>query len=985
MIVKLKLRMREFMKTRLKLLLLLVIIVGTFTFANSPFLLTVRATYVEGLITQDTVWTLVDSPLVLSGNVTVLDNATLTVEPEVEVRFGGSFFLIVEGRLIANGTQEKMIRFTSNKEKPEAGDWGTIRFNGIESTLEYCVIEYGTNSITLENGTLNILRSIISLNSENGITIVNGSVTIEHNTVANNTASGIHISGCNKTTIQNNIIASNNDGITLAGNLTSSEITIKQNSISLNGWSGIFLEAFGNTDIRNNTLSMNRYGFYVSTNTSTLITRNYILNNTVGIFYEKGIEHKANFNNICENGLGMDVSPNAAVNATYNFWADKSGPYHASLNPYGKGDPVGGDGVNLDFIFFLTASIDYHNNPPRAVLWADKTLVAPNQEVTFVGSDSYDEGRVDKYFFDFGDGSYSSWTTLSLFFHKYALAGNYTASLKVMDDFGNVSDFASTLIHVVNWQPLEVTLTLSNHTIGYNEEVSVIAHVSFSGNPVENANLTPFSVKGGSFMPQSGLTNSTGYFVATFKAPNVTEVTNIRIIARASMDGFADGSDYIYLKVLPPLTVNVTAEPQRVLSEETATITVYVTDAFGRPVENASLKLVANYGSLSIDAVLTNQSGMATSEFTAPMTLTNITATIAVVATKDWYAEGYGECTVTIEPKKLVVDAHAEPSIILSEATSMASVYVSCEGVPVPDVSVTLSSSKGGNFSEVEKITDMNGIATFTFTAPITTANLTTTIVATATKYGYVSGEGQANITVIPRVLIVRVIAYPDSINSEMTSNVTVQVTYDSNPISDVTVTLSSDNGGSFYPINGTTDANGECLFTFTSPQVTTPINITITATATKTGYADGTNRTTITVNPGTLDVQVTANPATVEPEATSTVTVHVTYNGKPVANAVVTISGENGTFSVTTGITDENGYCTFAFTAPQTKTQLNVTITATATKSGYIDGQGQTKITVSPVFPLTTILMIAAVIVVIAIVLVLIKLKIIVVTWKEG
>ncbi|KPV63493.1 MAG: Alpha-2-macroglobulin MG1 domain protein [Candidatus Bathyarchaeota archaeon BA2] len=371
------------------------------------------------------------------------------------------------------------------------------------------------------------------------------------------------------------------------------------------------------------------------------------------------------------------------------------------------------------------------------------------------------------------------------------------------------------------------------------------------------------------------------------------------------------------------------------------------------------------------------------------MTLTNITATIAVVATKDWYAEGYGECTVTIEPKKLVVDVHAEPSIILSEATSIVSVYVSCEGVPVLDADVTLSSSKGGNFSEVEKITDMNDTATFTFTAPITTANMTTTIVANATKYGYVSGEGQANITVIPRVLLVQVVADPVSINSEMTSNVTVRVTSDSDPISDVTVTLSSDNGGSFYPINGTTDANGECLFTFTSPQVTTPINITITATATKTGYADGTNRTTITVNLGTLDVQVTANPATVESEATSTVTVHVTYNAKPVANAVVTISGESGTFSVTTGITDENGDCTFTFTAPQTTTEFNVAITAIATKSGYINGQEQTKITVSPVaapgLPLTTILMIAAVITVIAIVLVLIKLKIIVITWKEG
>ena len=86
-----------------------------------------NATYVEGPITQDTIWTLVDSPFVLSNDVTVYSNATLTIESGVEVRFGGAFSLVVSGKLYANGT-DREITFTSNKEQPAVGDWNSIVF-----------------------------------------------------------------------------------------------------------------------------------------------------------------------------------------------------------------------------------------------------------------------------------------------------------------------------------------------------------------------------------------------------------------------------------------------------------------------------------------------------------------------------------------------------------------------------------------------------------------------------------------------------------------------------------------------------------------------------------------------------------------------------------------------------------------------------------------------------------------------------------------
>jgi parallel beta-helix repeat protein len=894
------------MEKRLKLLpLLIVMILSVFTFADRLFPLTVSATYVEGEIMQDTIWTLLDSPFVVSKNVTVSSNATLTIEPGVEVRFGGNFSIIVRGRLNASGTPDKMITFTSNKYNSTKADWGTIILlnRTIQSTLAYCSVEYATNGITIRNASAEIQNCEITNNLQNGVTIENGTVEIMNNVISNNSQSGIYITGDNQITIQNNTIRANADGILLTGNLTSG-VNITQNNVVSNTQSGIHLkaDAYNNIVILDNILSTNNQGFYVSGEASTYITNNSIFNNTVGIFYQKPANyttywtHDAHWNDIYENQRGMDVSTdvNVTINAEYNYWGDKSGPYHVSLNPDGKGNPVGGDGVSLDFIFFLSAPIDYDNKPPTARLFTDKTLVSPNQTVMFIATASSDEGRVDKYLFDFGDGSNSRWTTLSVFVHEYSSVGTYNASLTVIDDFNVTnSNPAMTTIEVQNLQPLNVSVALSNSIVGSGKQVLITAHVTniTNGSPVENANVTLFSVIGGSFATSLGLTNSTGHFTATFTTPNVTEIEDIAIFATASKPGFAEGSDYKYLTVLPTLSIQVTVNPSKIKSEETATLTVLVT--------------------------------------------------------------------------------HQEQ--------------------PLANASVTVSSDIG-NLSATEGITNSEGKAVFIFTAPQTTTLLNATITAMATKTGYTEAQRQTTITIEPKVLAVDVSAKPAALTSETTSQITVQVTYEGTPISNATVNIASDSGGIFSPTTAITSSNGSAMFNFTAPLVNAALNLTITVNATKTGYAQGEDRLQMTVSPGTLDVQIIAVPTTIESEATSTVTVIVTHNGTPIEGATVTVSSDGGSFSEATQITNINGNGTFVFNAPKTATQLSVTITATATKNGYISGENQAVITVTPKLipetvgglPLTTILIILIPVAIAAIIAVLIKLKILVITFKE-
>ena len=882
------------MKRQLEVIVLLtIVLLSMLNFAGVKMLSIVKATYVEGEITRDTAWTLVDSPFVLSNDVVVNQDVTLTLEPGVEVRFGGNFSLVVNGRLSAEGNTNRTIRFTSNSLTPTEGSWGTILFNGTASSiLKNCIIEYGLNGITVQAGSVYVENCVIKSNSEDGIAIYGGNVVIKNDNVTGNLRSGIFVAGGNQITIQGCEISSNGDGIAFSGDLAA-EISISQNKIRANENSGISYEAeiYDCSSIINNTVSANSYGFYISSNTSTYITRNYIFDNAVGVFYESGVNHEAHFNDIYGNGLGMDAASDVTVNATYNYWGDKSGPQHEYLNPRGKGNPVGGDGINLDFIFFLAFPIDYKNTRPTAILWTDKELVAPNQSVTFIGTDSYDDGRVDKYYFDFGDGTNSGWTTLTLLNHSYSSNGTYLAKLKVMDDFGNESTIATKTINVQNLQPLNVHIEPSKNVVGCNENVSVTVYVSNGTRAVGNANVTLFAVKGGTFTPKTGLTNSTGYFTASFTTPYVTKLTDIRIIARASKTNYtgdyADGSDYGYVEVLPALVVQVTVEPETVKSEETATITVQVKDGFDDPVANVSLVLSCDNG------VLSNTTG----------------------------------------------------------------------------------------------ITNAEGKATFTFTAPLTTdiAGLNATIMITATKEGYTSEQKQVTIPIKPKVLVVEIDVTPSDMVSEAKINVTVHVTYDFVDIAEANVTIISER---FPTTAKLTDLNGYVGFTFTAPQVNSPVNITIMAKAAKEGFADGEALANITVRPGTLSVEVIASTSVVPSGGSAVVTVYVSCNGTPVADVAVTLSSNYGTVPNPTGITDSNGYCTFTFEAPRTTQQISPTIIANATKNGYISGRGQATITVTPEeggWSLTTILMIVIpIVIVIVIIVVLIKTKVISISTEE-
>jgi hypothetical protein len=104
---------------------------GTTTVVTQPTTPGVQTIILKGRIDKDTVLR-EGNNYILSGLVYMVNNATMTVQPGVTVKgdYTGAnvaALIITRGsKLIADGTQEKPIVFTSNSPVPRSGDWGGI-------------------------------------------------------------------------------------------------------------------------------------------------------------------------------------------------------------------------------------------------------------------------------------------------------------------------------------------------------------------------------------------------------------------------------------------------------------------------------------------------------------------------------------------------------------------------------------------------------------------------------------------------------------------------------------------------------------------------------------------------------------------------------------------------------------------------------------------------------------------------------------------
>ena len=100
-------------------------------------------TYHSGQITSNETWT--TGTHIVTATVTVLDGVTLVIEPDCTVKFEDETSLSINGRLVADGSDDHRINFTSNEIVSAPGDWRYIYFGAADPNclMDYCEIEYG--------------------------------------------------------------------------------------------------------------------------------------------------------------------------------------------------------------------------------------------------------------------------------------------------------------------------------------------------------------------------------------------------------------------------------------------------------------------------------------------------------------------------------------------------------------------------------------------------------------------------------------------------------------------------------------------------------------------------------------------------------------------------------------------------------------------------------------------------------------------------
>ncbi len=212
--------------------------------------------------TLSTDLTMSESPYLMVGDVLIPDGQTVSIEPGVEVFVDSGLVFEVNGTLLAEGTENAFIHFTTDREPMRRGDWKGIWLIGADdaSRLEYVQVSYANKydlvedttrvyddfgeglidtiihrgAITIQDCSPVITRCIIDNAGYDGIQIIGFSdPDIQYNTIVASAFNGMRIepnwpneSEYGSPIIKNNIIVENEDaGIRAPGRYDTFPVT----------------------------------------------------------------------------------------------------------------------------------------------------------------------------------------------------------------------------------------------------------------------------------------------------------------------------------------------------------------------------------------------------------------------------------------------------------------------------------------------------------------------------------------------------------------------------------------------------------------------------------------------------------------------------------------------------------------------------------------------------------------------------------------
>jgi len=318
------------------------------------------ATFVSGIIASNTIWTKVNSPYVVNGDLSIDSGYTLIIQPGVEVRVDSNRVFQIDGRLIADGTVTDSIIFTSNATNPKNG-WPGLSFRikarNDTSRFSYCRVEYAAMGIynagtsllvnksvfrgcrsaaiylttpSLPNTCYNAIDRCLITENDKGVwdsqnTINPGSFT--YNDVTYNTIGYFSQSSSNGMVTTNNNFSYNQTGVSLQGGNVRG---LRFNTFKGSSFAGLSVVANTiYTPVSNNLFIYNENGMWLADVNTGNINNNTIAYNNVGIM------HMQNPVNL-PTPSGMNISSNCFTkNVLFNFKETSTIDYAATNNWWG--------------------------------------------------------------------------------------------------------------------------------------------------------------------------------------------------------------------------------------------------------------------------------------------------------------------------------------------------------------------------------------------------------------------------------------------------------------------------------------------------------------------------------------------------------------------------------------------------------------------------------------------------------------------------
>ena len=181
-------------------------------------------TEVSGSLSEDITWTKASSPYVVTGNTTVGAGVILVIEPGVQVRFDGDYVLEIDGTLVARGTSQAPILFTSNQQDLAPGDWDDIAFGdssvdydpstGQGCIMENVIVEYGGGAgqnqlVHIDAASPLIKDSVFRYGTAVGLKVQNGAAPIIEGNTFEQLDTGLRLSDGSNPTVKGNVFRDN--------------------------------------------------------------------------------------------------------------------------------------------------------------------------------------------------------------------------------------------------------------------------------------------------------------------------------------------------------------------------------------------------------------------------------------------------------------------------------------------------------------------------------------------------------------------------------------------------------------------------------------------------------------------------------------------------------------------------------------------------------------------------------------------------------